>query len=161
MTSVFSWQNYISLCPALFCSPRPNLPVTPDVSWFPTFAFQSPIVKRTSFLGVSSKRSCRSSENHSNQLLQHYWSGHRLGLPWYCMVCLGNEQRLFCCFRDCIQALHFGLFLHTDLSMLLSRFVPLSPSPMCSQVCPLHLRLYPCPANRLICAIFLYSIYMH
>ena len=21
------------------------------------------------------------------QLLQHYWSGHRLGLPWYWMVC--------------------------------------------------------------------------
>ena len=26
------------------------------------------------------------------QLLQHYWSGHRLGLLWYWMVCLGNEQ---------------------------------------------------------------------
>ena len=61
MTSVFSWQNSISLCPALFCTPRPNLPVTPGVSWLPTFAFQSPITKRTSFLGVSSKRSCRSS----------------------------------------------------------------------------------------------------
>ena len=36
---------------------RPNLPVTPGVSWLATFAFQSPIMKRTSFLGVSSKRS--------------------------------------------------------------------------------------------------------
>ena len=34
---------------------------TPGVSWLPTFAFQSPIMKRTSFLGVCSKRSCRSS----------------------------------------------------------------------------------------------------
>ena len=50
MTSVFSWQNSISLCPASFCNPRPNLPVTPDVSWLPTFAFQSPMMKRTSFL---------------------------------------------------------------------------------------------------------------
>ena len=32
------------------------------------------------------------------QLLQHYWLGHRLGLPWYWMVCLGNEQRSFCHF---------------------------------------------------------------
>jgi len=40
------------------------------------------------------------------QLLQHYQSGHRLGLPWYWMVCLGNEQRSFCCFWDCIQVLH-------------------------------------------------------
>ena len=45
--------NSISLCPASFRIPRPNLPVTPGVSWLPTFAFQSPIMKRTSFLGVS------------------------------------------------------------------------------------------------------------
>ena len=37
------------------------------------------------------------------QLLQHYWLGHRLGLPWYQMVCLGKEQRSFCHFWDCIQ----------------------------------------------------------
>ena len=36
MTSAFSRQNYISLCPASFCTPRPNLPVTPGISWFPT-----------------------------------------------------------------------------------------------------------------------------
>ena len=44
------------------------------------------------------------------QLLQHYWSGHRLRLLWYWMVCLGNEQRSFCCFWDCIQVLYFRLF---------------------------------------------------
>ena len=65
MTSVFSWQNSISLCPASFRIPRPNLPVTPAVSWLPTFAFQSPIMKRTSFMGVSSKSYCRSSFNFS------------------------------------------------------------------------------------------------
>ena len=45
------------------------------------------------------------------QLLQHYWSGHRLGLPWYWVVCLGNEQRSFCHFWDYIQVLHFRLLL--------------------------------------------------
>ena len=55
MTSVFSWQNSISLCPASFCIPRPNLPITPSISWLPTFVFQSPIMKSTSFLGVSSR----------------------------------------------------------------------------------------------------------
>ena len=55
-----SWQNSISLCPASFRIPSPNLPVTPGVSWLPTFAFQSPIMKRTSFGGVNSRRSCRS-----------------------------------------------------------------------------------------------------
>ena len=44
------------------------------------------------------------------QLLRCYWSGHRHGLLWYWMFCLGNEQRSFCCFWDCIQVLHFRLF---------------------------------------------------
>ena len=46
---------------ASFCTPRPNLPVTSGVSWLPTFAFQSPIMKKTSFLVVGSRRSCRKS----------------------------------------------------------------------------------------------------
>ena len=54
-------KTLISHCPASFSIPRPNLPVTPGVSWLPTFAFQSPIMKRTSFGGVSSQRSCMSS----------------------------------------------------------------------------------------------------
>ena len=33
------------------------------------------------------------------QLLQPYWLGHRLGLPWYSMVCLENEQRSFIVFE--------------------------------------------------------------
>ena len=41
-----------SLCPSSFCTPRPNLPFTPDNYCLPTFAFQSPMMKRTSFLGV-------------------------------------------------------------------------------------------------------------
>ena len=32
-----SWQNSITLCPTSFCTPRPNLPVTPGVSWLPTY----------------------------------------------------------------------------------------------------------------------------
>ena len=51
MTSAFFWQNSVSLCPASFCTPRPNVPVTPGISWLPTFAFQSPIMKRH-LLGV-------------------------------------------------------------------------------------------------------------
>ena len=34
MNSVFSWQNSVSLFPASFCTPRPNLPVTPGISFF-------------------------------------------------------------------------------------------------------------------------------
>ena len=50
MTGGFSWQNSIKLCPASFCTPRPNLPVTPGVSWCPAFALQPPVMRRTSFL---------------------------------------------------------------------------------------------------------------
>ena len=35
----------VSLCPALFGTPRPNLPITPGISWLPTFVFQSPMMK--------------------------------------------------------------------------------------------------------------------
>ena len=79
MTSAFSWQNSTSLCTASFCTPRPNLPVISGK--IPTFAFQYPIMKRTSFLGVSSKRSVGLHRTTQLQLLQHYWLGHRLGLP--------------------------------------------------------------------------------
>ena len=44
----FLGKTLSSLCPASFCIPRPNLPVTPGVSWLPTFVFQSPIMKRSS-----------------------------------------------------------------------------------------------------------------
>ena len=91
MTSALSWQNSIRLCPASFRIPRPNLLVTPGVSWLPTFAFQSPIMKRTSFLGVL-KGLVGLHRTVQLQLLQHYCLGHRLGLLWYWMVCLGNKQ---------------------------------------------------------------------
>ena len=88
---VHSWQNSISLCPASFCIPRPNLPVTPGVYWLPTFAFKSDIMKRTSFLLVLAGLEGL-HRTIQLQLLQHYWLGHRLGLPWYWMVCLGNRD---------------------------------------------------------------------
>ena len=58
---VCSLGKIVSLCPASFCTPRSNLPVTAGISWLPTFAFQSSMIKMTSFFGVSSRRSCRSS----------------------------------------------------------------------------------------------------
>ena len=92
MTSAFSSQNSISLWPASFCTPRPNLPVTPGVSWLPTFAFQSPIMKRTSFFGLVLEGLVGLHRTIQLQLLQYYWSGHRLGLLWCWMVCLGCKQ---------------------------------------------------------------------
>ena len=59
------------------------------------------------------------------QPLQCYWLGHRLGLLWYWTGCLGNEQRSFCHFWDCIQVLYFGLFVDHDGYSISSRgFLP-------------------------------------
>ena len=99
MTSTFSWQNSISLCSALFCTPRPNLSVTPDISWLPNFVFQSPLWEGHLFWVLVLEGLVGLHRTVQFQLLQHYWSGHRLGLLWYWMACLGNEKRQFCCFE--------------------------------------------------------------
>ena len=121
MTSAFSWQNSISLFPASFCTPRSNLSITPGVSWLCIFSFPSPIIKRTSFGVLVLVGLVGLHRTIKFQLLQHYCSGHRLGLPWYWMVCLGNERRSFCHFWDCIQVLHFGLLLTMMASPFLLR----------------------------------------
>ena len=93
MTSEFSWQNSISLCPASFCTPKPNLPVIPGISWLPTFAFQSPMMKRTFFFFILVPEGLVVLHRTIQlQLLQHYWLGHRLGLLWYWMVCLETNR---------------------------------------------------------------------
>ena len=72
MTSMFSWQNSISLCPASFHTPRPNFPVSPGVSWLPTFPSLSPIMERT-FLGVLILEGLLGLHRTIHlQLLQHY-----------------------------------------------------------------------------------------
>ena len=93
MTSVFSWQNPLpSLCPASFCIPRPNFPVTPGISWLPTFAFQFPIMKTISILVLVLEDLVGLHRTIQLQFLQHYWLGHRLGLLWYWVICLGNRD---------------------------------------------------------------------
>ena len=68
------------------------------------------------------------------EILQCYWLGHKLGLSWYWMVCLRNEQWSFCLFWDCIQVLHFRLFVDYDgYSISFKGFLPF----------PVHLRMRP------------------
>ena len=102
-----------AFCPASICTPRPNLPVTPGVSWLLTFTFQSPIMKRTYFGGVNSK--CLVSLHRTIQLRFFSITGWGIGLDhrdieW---VSLGTN-RSFCRFWDCIQVLHFGLVCWPD-----------------------------------------------
>ena len=52
MTSVFSWQNSISLCPASFCTSRPNFPVTSRCFLNSYFCIPVPSHKKDNLLGV-------------------------------------------------------------------------------------------------------------
>ena len=101
---------------ASFCTPRPNFPVIPGVSWLPTFCIPVPynVLKRHLFWVLVLDGLVGLNRTIQLQLLQHYRLGHRLGLLWNWMVWFGNEQRSFCCFWDCTQVLHFGLFFDYD-----------------------------------------------
>ena len=79
MTSAFSWQNSVSLCPASFRIPRPNLPVTPG---FLTSHFRIPVPynEKDIFLGVLVLEGLVDLPRTIQLQLQHYWSGHRHGL---------------------------------------------------------------------------------
>ena len=98
MTNVFSWQNSVSLCPASFCTPRPNFPVTPGISWFPTLTFHP---RRWKGICVCVCVCEWVLEGHAGlqrtgrpQLHCPQWLGHRLGLLWCWMVCLSKEPIL-------------------------------------------------------------------
>ena len=52
MTSAFSWQNSLSLCPASFCSPGLNLPVTSGNLLTPYFCIPVPYNEKDIFWGV-------------------------------------------------------------------------------------------------------------
>ena len=110
MTSAFSWQNSVSLCPThsvLQGQISTSLQVFLDF----LLLHSSPLEWKGHLLGVLVFVGVVGLQRIIQlQLLQHYWSGHRLGLLSYWMVCLGNELRSFCRFWDCIQVLHFRLF---------------------------------------------------
>ena len=79
-----------------------------QVSWLSTFAFWSPMMKKDIFWGVLVLEGLVGLHRTVQlQLLQHSCLGHRLGLLWYWMVCLGDKPRSFCCFWDCTQVLGF------------------------------------------------------
>ena len=60
------------------------------------------------------------------QLLQHRWLEHRLGLLWYWMACLVNEQRSFCCFLRLYPGTAFRTLFWTVRTtlFLLKDFLP-------------------------------------
>ena len=107
------WQNSISFCPASFYTPRPNLPVTPGVSWLPTFAFQSLIMKRTSFLGCS-KRSWPGIKPMSLALQGGFFLGSlRKSLQWLLIFLTPDPP---------VYLLHYCLVVCQKITPILQNF---------------------------------------
>ena len=75
-----------------FILPTPKLPVTPRVSWL-LLLHSNPLWWKGHLLLVLVVEGLVGLHRTIQlQPLWHYWSGHRLGLLWYWMVCLGNKQ---------------------------------------------------------------------
>ena len=138
MISAFSWQNFIILCSSSFCTSRPNMPVTPGVPCLPTFAFQPPEMKGHLFCVLVLEGLVGLHRTIQLQLLQHYWSGCRIGLPWYWRLALEMDRDHFVIFdiasKYCISnsfACYDGYsisskgFLHTvvDIMVIWVKFI--------------------------------------
>ena len=100
MISGFSWQNYVSLWPASFCAPRSNLLVITDIFWLPTFAFQSLMMKRTSFsfLVLVLDGVVGLHKTIQLQLLWHYWLGRDLNycdVEWFALETNRDHSGIF------------------------------------------------------------------
>ena len=81
--------------------------VSPGISWLPTFAFQSSIMKMPSFMGITSRRSYRSLWTCSASTSLALVGGAK---TWIIVACLENKQRSVSGFWDCTQVLHLGFF---------------------------------------------------
>ena len=94
-----------------------------QVSWLTTFAFQSPIMKRRCFWVLVLESLVCLFRTVQLQVLQYYWLGHRLELPWCWMVCLGKEQRSFCGLYNPYIISPIVIFLPDNSPLFLHSFV--------------------------------------
>ena len=104
-----SWQNSDSLCSASFCTPRPNLPIIQGISWLPTFAFQSPMMNKISFLVLDLGGLL--GLHRTDQLLWHQWLRHRFGLLSCSMFCLGMNHNHSVIFKFALKYCISGSFV--------------------------------------------------
>ena len=125
MTNAFSRQNSISL-PCFIPYSKAKFAVYSRCFLTSYFCIPAPYNEKDIFFGVLVLKGLVGLHRTVQlQLLQRYWLGHRLRLLWYWMVCIENKQRSFCRFWDCIQVLHFGLFVdHDGFSISSEGFLP-------------------------------------
>ena len=81
MTSVFSWQNSVSLCPALYSKAKFACYFRYLLTSY--FCLLVPYNETTCFSMLVLKDLVVLHRPIQPQLLQYYYLGHRLGLLWY------------------------------------------------------------------------------
>ena len=106
-------ENSVILCPASFCTLRPNLPVTLVFLDF-LLLHSSPLWWKGHVALVFVLEGLVDLHGTVNF---SFFSVSSWGIDLdYCdteWFCIGDWQRLLCHFWDCTQVLHFGLFLLT------------------------------------------------
>ena len=112
----------VGLCPASFCTWRQNLPITPGISWLPTFESQSSMMKRTFFFFGVLKGLVGLHRTFNFSFFGI--SGWDTDLDYCDIEWLGNEQRSFCHFWDSNQVLHFELLCYEGCSVSTKGFLP-------------------------------------
>ena len=76
MTSAFSWQNSISLCPASFHIPRPNFPVTYKRQYMNSFIRYEKIAKSIESGGrLAVARGLRKASMENDFSWVHFFQG--------------------------------------------------------------------------------------
>ena len=120
MTSAFSWQNSISLSCFILYS-KGKFACYSRCFLTSYFCIPVPYNEKDIFLGLVLKGLVGLHRTVQLQLLQRYWLGHRLGLLWYWMVCLGNEQEIY----FTLYSLYFTLYSLSIVNILLHLFFPL------------------------------------
>ena len=99
MTSVFSWQNSISLdktpLPCFILYSKAKLACYSRYLLTSYFTFQFPMMKRTSLLVLVLKCHIGLHRIVQLQFLQHYWLGHRLGLLWFALETNRDHSIIF------------------------------------------------------------------
>ena len=92
VTSAFSWPNLLSFALLHFVL-QGQICLLLQVSLDFLLLHSSPLWWKGHLFGLLVLE-CLVGLHKTIQIqpLQHYWSGHRLGLLWYWMVCLGNKQ---------------------------------------------------------------------
>ena len=129
-------KNSVILCLASFYTPRPKFPITPGISWLATFAFQSAMMTRASFLVLALEALVVLHRTIQFHHLCHQWSLNNyhitvlfflfyvlsqittdvldLQKSTYNFSTLQKSESDMCSIEVALQILKFGLFQGSD-----------------------------------------------